>query len=194
MGQRTYPLPHTKTFNCITKDMDVKEFNKLLKLSKYDSVAAYNLNIYCLSVIKRRLLFRNEFDNLESLSHAVLQAFCEREKRGYINCPVAYLQKCTDNFLSNRKRKESRYVPLNKEIPCEQYFESLEKEELYQFLVSKIGEVNAKIMYLRCVENAPEKDIAGMLKLDIRYDAVRQRIKRNKDILKEIFENERHKT
>lgn len=166
--------------------MDAQEFNTLLKLYKQDKDAAYKLYTYCLAVIKARLLFRNESANVTGLSHSILEKIIITNPI-YISCPAAYLNKCVDNFLSNRKKRKKREVALVQDMGYEPYFEQLEKFDVYNRLVEYVGELNAKIFYMYAVENAKEYEIAERLGVDMSYDAIRKRISRLKKELQKFF-------
>lgn len=164
--------------------MDAKRINELIKLYKCNKNAADELQLHCLKIIKKRLLFRNGLKDLESLSHSILEHFISNLP-DYIVFPTAYLNKCTDNYLSTRKKKNNRETALSCDISYEQRFEALEKLEVFRELEKHLNKEDAILIYGHCVENVPEKQLAEELKMS--YPAVRQRISRGKKKLKIIF-------
>lgn len=171
--------------------MDEQKFNELIKLQKYDSEAKYDFCCFCLAVIKRRLSFRGEMKDIESLSHSILEYFLSHLPKGHIKFPWEYLNKSVDHYLSTRKRKAKRTVIYHndlsyiKEAVYEQRFDQLEKIEIFNSLVKYLGEENARIFYMVKIDGAKEKDVAKLF--DLSYETIRQRISRSKEKLEKIF-------
>lgn len=168
--------------------MDAKEFNQLLQSHKNDVTAANELHLYCLTIIKKRLLFRNGSNDLESLAHSILERFIANPPDKYIFTPVSYLNKCTDNFLSNLKRKESREIALTQDLSYEQSFDALETVETFRQLEEYIGKEDAYLVYGHCVERVEENQLAK--EIGISYTAARQRISRALKKLKKILKKD----
>lgn len=164
--------------------MSVAEFNNLLKLYRNDTDAANRLNLYCLKVIKKRLLFRNGLKDLESIAHSILLKFITKLP-DYVLFPVAYLNKCTDNHLSTLKSKREREIALTSDISYEQSFEELDKFDIISELEQYLDKLDVDLIYGYCVEDIPEKVLA--VKYNISYEAARQRISRSKKKLRTIF-------
>lgn len=165
--------------------MDAKEFNELIKLHKTDVNAANELHLYCLSIFKKRLLYRNGQNDLESLAHSILERFITNLPNGYVVSPVSYLNKCTDYYLSNLKRKESHEVALAQDFSYEQSFDALETLETFRLLEEYLGKEDAYLVYGHCVEKVEEKQLA--IETGITYTAARQRISRALKKLKKIL-------
>lgn len=165
--------------------MDAKEFNELKNLYKCNKNATDRLQLHCLQVIKKRLLFRNGLKDLENLAHSILEKFISNLPDHYIVAPISYLNRCTDNYLSTLKSKNERETALTSDISYEQRFEALEKFEFFCELEEHLGKLDAILIYSHCVEKIPELQLAKELKMP--YTAVRQRICRAKKKLKTIF-------
>lgn len=165
--------------------MDAKEFNKLINLYKSNKNDANELLLYCLKIIKMRLLFRNGLNDLESFAHSVLEKFISNLPDHYITFPTAYLNKCTDNYLFTLKSKKVRETALTCDISYEQRYEALEKLEIFRELEKHLNKLDAALIYGHCIEEVPQKQLAKEFKMS--YSAVRQRISRAKKKLKIVL-------
>lgn len=165
--------------------MNAKEFNELIKLYGRNKNAAVDLHLHCLKIIKKRLLFRNGINDLESLAHSILEKFISNLPDYYIFSPTAFLNKCTDNYLSTLKTKKERETALTCDISYEQRFEALEEFEIFHKLEKHLGKLDAILIFCHCIEKIPEKQLAK--DLNMTYTAVRQRVSRSKKKLKLIF-------
>lgn len=175
--------------------MSVREFNYHIKRAKFDGISMNAIYLYCLPIVKEHVHYRygsNNFYN-EIPHDVVTRITIEYPPKKYIDSPIAYICKVTQNYLNNlTKLNDNQTLELFDNYPYELNFENnMRFDEKIIPSWHKLDYLSRYILYLNVFLKYKLKEIAELLNL--KPDYVRTKKCRAVQFLKNEIKKEKLK-
>lgn len=165
--------------------MNPAEFNALIsKVKKDDKRATEIFAKYCVSASRLRISakFSNPQDAEDWAYGVVFDRILYNLPAVYIQNPLAWIYKITDNYVYNKLKAENRLVGFDESICADNRFAALFDKIEVEDAIRKYDEETRDILMLYCFYGYTFKEIAEIM--HIKYANLRQKMCRIRKIAK----------
>lgn len=146
--------------------MEVKEFNEALQNLHKNTEQTVDFFLYCVKMIKFHLLPRfGASPEAEDFAHDIFKRIYENPNLGYVEKPLAWLYRITDNYVSTVMSKENKYLPLLDNFQYELYVDEFSDKETGKLLFGQLDKTSKNVLMLHEKFGYRYKEIAEMLGL-----------------------------